>query len=309
MDNERCNDLYFQLDILTITPSIFSEILNDKFMDPDNDDMYSSIKQTKIWSIDAETMSFGHVLDMGELFRLLERVTECKVQELRFNHKDLAQCYYGYEHETVFLAFMPSLKGTYSGWTVKTISVRRCVIGVEFLSNILSDRALFVEGTNCDSYTGKNLIEEIRIIDCETAEPSRRVIDSERETILKQEILQLLETNYRVRNIDIVNTPTCKKNGYSWEKPNLNDIEESKQLDCQIKLLLDRNNRGHHLCRLAIQNILLIRKYRNSVLDLVGKDIILLICGLLLDSKGTSIWCMSELSIESLIVDISNLNH
>lgn len=297
MDTERYNDINFNLIIATITPCIFLELLGDKFIDTALFWKYFDIKRAKIWCVDGEkNSSWG--LGMAELLHLLDRVTENKVKELRFRYMDLVECYYGATRDGLGQT-NPSFNYVYSGWTVKTVSVRNCIIGKEFFENILTNDSQFIDGNNFDVSRGKNLIEEIRIINCEIVESNGCIRNSVKELVAKKvafrrEILKTLETNYRVRIINIEYTTKTKISRDVKSRNHLNIIQyepdEPGRLDDQIKILLDRNNRGYHLCQSAIQTVLLIKKYKNSVLDLLGRDIVKVICQLLLDTKGTQVW-------------------
>jgi len=246
------------------------------------------------WNIDAtemaRTLDDNHlVISIRDLLLFIERLAENKIVELKLTGINLQDCYYEENRDHS----RSPIRGRYSGWTVRKISIFKCYIGTEFLLNIIDKASCFNEGTNGDSYIGRNLIEEIRIIDCDAPYPID-LIDNN-DIVMKGEIAKLLRDNYRIKVIDIINLPINKdilpvvKNMTFFESQT---FLESQEISRKIDLLLKRNNKGHELCLSMVYNILLIKKYRDSIFDILPRDIIKLICELILDTKGTKIWCL-----------------
>lgn len=269
--------------IVELTSIRFFEILSHLSVNPDLSEKYKDIKQAKIWNINcAGNRGYGFndvylYIKINDLLMLTKRLEENTVKELTISGLDLVACYHGEKFED----HKDRSYKTYSGWTVKRLTVEGCTLGINFLYSVLRENAQFINSSANDSYSGKNLIEEINIKDCQT----RGFADNNENTQVKEQqfkqlTMELLENNYRVRILNILYTNRFIGN----------------ETDRQIRRLLLRNTKGHALCLSAIYTILLAKRYRNSIFDGLPRDIIRLICQLLLESKGTKIWCLSELN-------------
>lgn len=248
----------------------------------------------KLWSAVVKILEHNTTLYVSELPRLLDKAAENKVDELRFTDTNFAGCtYHCRDHKIEPISRVV--------WGVKSVVFENCVIGLIFLLNILNDKtSLKCDDCNVDisACCGKNSIEEVRIIGCLMGSGrhiiDKRTIDGKTEYGLRREILRQLENNYCITLFSIIDDPRLTRNDAVIDRESLNmiqrEVDECELLDRQINLILDRNKRGHKLCQSAIYNVLLIKKYRNTGFDLLGRDIILIICGLLLNSKGTCVW-------------------
>jgi hypothetical protein len=277
-------------------PVLFLKMISDDFTDPDNIKEFENIKRAKIWSITGKEpgihalMPFNQILNDTNFFSLIERLAENEIKELRFNNVDLLNCYFN-------IGEMPGLsrRETYPGFTIKCITVIECQIGEKFISNIFNENARV--SNYLHTYTGKNLIEEINIINCYLIGYGACDNDNNRhkEIIIKKAVYELLKTNYRIKILGITNGPAYEKHGAIIDRQHLNTVQSQidniREFDRLIDRMLVRNRKGHQLCLSTVYTILLIKKFRYSVFDNLGKDIIKIICRLLLNTKGTKIWC------------------
>ena len=107
----------------------------------------------------------------------------------------------------------------------------------------------------------------------------------------KKAIVSILETNYIVRNLNIYNTDTDMYGKNTVDKRFVDDksAEQSIIVNNKIKDYLHRN-RAYHLCRLSALELILIRKYRNSVLDFLNISTIIHISKLIYSTKISLEW-------------------
>src|ERR1039457_5267919 len=94
----------------------------------------------KIWNINAsdhpndDTFS---VIGIDDMLSLIEKVAENKIRELRFGCMELRDCYYDEYHDSP----CPSIQKIYSGWTVRKIRITKCLIWIEFLTNVITENS------------------------------------------------------------------------------------------------------------------------------------------------------------------------
>jgi hypothetical protein len=230
-------------------------------------------KDNKILSTGITVNGITLIISIEDLLKLIEKLAQNQIRELRISGIDLNGCY----NKPVSY-----IDKTYTGWTIKSIIIKSCILGEDFLKHILSPDSLFKAVNSKSDYTGKNLIEEIRIIECErTDNLNYHNYKTIRGKILTSEVFKILNSNYRVRIIKI-------KQGSNYKDY---IIGEHIEFNSKINPILKRNKAGHLLCLSAIYTILLIKKYRTSLFDYLGKDVVKLICQLLLGTKGTKVWC------------------
>jgi len=267
-----------------IDPSTLFDVLSNDFNDPNKiDERFEEIKRKKIWSTGLNLKGLSIAINARQLLHLIDRLAENNIKELRLNGINVNMCYS--ENDV-------DCERCYQGWAIKKIVVKSCIIGKLFIEHIFNPNSIFVDVNTSYKYVGNNLIEEIHIIDCDiTNDIDRRDFITIKELIVNHQVVDVLRSNYRIRVIkgydSVYDEPII--DGVQFKRlPSSRDYE----FDQLINPILNRNNKGHQLCLKAIYTVLLIKKYRNSVFDYLGRDIIKVICQLLLDTKGTKVWCL-----------------
>ena len=104
-------------------------------------------------------------------------------------------------------------------------------------------------------------------------------------------LMRAVTTNYRLLNFESLSmTDELKLLMAATIKQ---EHRTPLQKYCKImKVLLKRNNDGDAKCTAAIIQILLIKRYRpHSVFQFTTRDIVKMICKLVLQTRGTFIWC------------------
>lgn len=97
-----------------------------------------------------------------------------------------------------------------------------------------------------------------------------------------------LEDNYRLQYFD---TPDSD-GSYINEEKYMDTVNKQKKHEFRAKIdkCLERNRRGHEKYISAVITILAIRKYRRSILSIIDKPVVLMICEMIAETSGTKIW-------------------
>lgn len=265
-----------------IDPDLLFCVLSNDFSTLDKaDERFEEIKGKKIWSTGITYKELTLVINVRQFLVLINGLAKNQVQELRFNSINISQCYCDTNN--------PYQKD-YCGWRIRKLILNNCILRPEFIEHIISPDSRFKSNSNY-LYIGENSIEEIDIIECDrTYNMHVREYQTIRQIMLKREILNILISNYRLRIITII-SPGSEPSSTNKSQYRLLPSFEDEEFDQRINPILNRNNKGHQLCLSAVYSVLMIKNYRDSVFDKIGRDVIKLVCQLLLDTKGTSIWC------------------
>jgi hypothetical protein len=174
---------------------------------------------------------------------------------------------------------------TSPGWTIKKIVIKECFHVARFAARLFSDEICGIGGF----YNAENYIEEIHIK------------NSSIDYGFREQMLEYLEDNYRIRIVNFVNTGCLKKTDAIISRDHMNQVQQEvdicREIDRKMRILLKRNQDGYSNCKSAIYTVLAIKRYRNSVFDYLNKDIVLIVCNLVLATIGTDIWCEFDSNI------------
>jgi len=209
-----------------------------------------------------ETLSIRkyHKIGYPELMTLMSRLNKSSVRYLhmQFTKFDLLAMH------SISIGYNRNCR------TIKKLTLDCCDESDRFISYLFPKKP--VSEPNVTYYQCRfPALTHIDIVSTETIGPSEKLLT------------EILKDNYRIREIDI----------HVGEHGEHGDVFDKHELEKTLYDYIKRNKLGYEKCIKTCITLLGLRKFRNklSVVSILDRNVLLLICKEIFNTIGTKVWC------------------